>query len=142
MNAMDSARQVAERLEKAWNSTDGAGIGEQFTPDADFVAIRGDLHSGRSAIAEGHQQILDTIYAGSTIRYEVVQARQLDDRIIVAHVRDTMSAPSGPLTGQHAGLATVVLTGDGQDWRIAAFHNTLVAKDMATAATLPRSTAG
>ena len=85
-----------ERLERAWNSANGVAFGEPFSTDADFVAIRGDLHTGRDAIAEGHQQILDTIYAGSTARYEVLQARELDDRVILAHARCTVNAPGGP----------------------------------------------
>ena len=87
------------------------------------------------------QQILDTIYAGSTISYEVLQARQLDDQVTVAHVRSTLSAPAGPLAGEHAGMATVVLTRHDHGGRIAAFHSTLIAQDMTTAATEARSTA-
>src|SRR5688572_881572 len=120
------AETVVTRLEDAWNAADGAAFGAPFAPDADFVTIRGDLHSGE-AIAAGHQQIFDTIYAGSTIRYTVLQARELDDRVILAHVRGTLDAPTGPLAGQANALASVVLVGDGDDHRIAAFHNTLVA---------------
>ena len=90
------------------------------------MTIRGELHSG-PAIAIGHQQIFDTIYAGSTVSYEVLQARELDDRVTVAHVRGTLTVPGGPLAGTHDALATVVLARDGDEQRIAAFHNTLVA---------------
>jgi uncharacterized protein (TIGR02246 family) len=114
------------RLEQAWNSADGAAFGEPFSTDADFVAIRGDLHTGRAAIADGHQQILDTIYAGSTIRYEVLQARELDDRAVIAHTRATINAPSGPLAGEHASTITVVLLRQADDYEITAFHNTLI----------------
>jgi hypothetical protein len=38
-----------------------------------------------------------------------------------------MNAPTGPLAGENEALASVVLVGDGDDYRIAAFHNTLVA---------------
>jgi uncharacterized protein (TIGR02246 family) len=78
---------VVKRLEDSWNAADGAGFAEPFAVDADFVAIRGDLHTGRRAIGEGHQQIFDTIYAGSTARLEVLQARELDAGVILAHVR-------------------------------------------------------
>lgn len=103
-----------------------ARFSEPFTADADFVAIRGDLHTGRDAIAEGHQQILDTIYAGSTARYRVLHARELDERVILAHVRGMLSAPGGPLAGEHASTITVVLLRGDDEYEITAFHNMLI----------------
>ena len=121
-----TAETIIKRLEDAWNAGDGAAFGAPFAPDADFVTIRGELHSG-DEIAAGHTQIFATIYAGSTIRYSVIGARELDDRVILAHVRATLNAPSGPLAGESNALASVVLVGDGDEHRIASFHNTLVA---------------
>ena len=96
MNPEDISRTVIEQLESAWNAADGAAFGAPFAPDADFVTIRGELHSG-PAIAIGHQRIFDTIYAGSTVAYDLVQAREVDDRVTVAHVRGTLQVPGGPL---------------------------------------------
>src|SRR2546423_357779 len=127
MLAREIADDIAQRLEKGWNSGDGAAFAEPFAADADFVAIRGDYHPG-STIAEGHQQIFDTIYAGSNVRYEVMRARELDDRVVLAHVHATLNAPGGPLAGEHSSLATMVIVRKDDDWRIAAFHNTLVAE--------------
>ena len=115
-----------QSLELAWNRADGAAFGEPFSADADFVAIRGDLHTGRAAIAAGHQQIFDTIYVGSTVGYEVLQARELDGQVIVAHIRGTIDAPGGPLAGQHACTITLVLLRHDDKYEITAFHNTLV----------------
>lgn len=120
------AQDVMNRLQDAWNAADGAGFAEPFAVDADFVAIRGDLHTGRRAIAEGHQQIFDTIYAGSTASLRVLQARELDGGPILAHVRGEIDAPAGPLAGRHAATASVVLVPRGDEYEITAFHNTLV----------------
>lgn len=120
------AQTIMQRLELAWNRADGAAFGAPFSTGADFVAIRGDLHTGRDAIAAGHQQIFDTIYAGSTVRYQVLQARQLDDRVILAHARGSINAPSGPLAGEHASTATLVLLKHDDQYEITAFHNTLI----------------
>ena len=117
---------IMQRLERAWNSADGTAFGKPFSPGADFVAIRGDLHTGRDAIAAGHQQILGTIYAGSTIRYQVLQAREVDDRVIIAHVRAALSTPAGPLAGEHASTITAVLLRRDDTWEITASHNTLI----------------
>jgi len=120
------AQGIMKRLEDAWNAADGAGFAEPFAVDADFVAIRGDLHTGRRAIAEGHQQIFDTIYAGSTVSLRVLQARELEGGPILAHVRGEIDAPAGPLAGRHAATASVVLVPRGDEYEITAFHNTLV----------------
>src|SRR4051812_24122998 len=117
---------VIERLENAWNAGDGAAFFAPFAPDADFVNIRGEWHSGES-IAAGHQQIFDTIYAGSTLSYRVMQARELDDCVILVHVRGTLNVPAGPFAGEMDALASVVLVHDGDVHRIATFHNTLIA---------------
>jgi uncharacterized protein (TIGR02246 family) len=91
------------------------------------VNIRGELHTGGEEIAAGHQQIFDTIYAGSTVRFRVLQARELGDRVILAHIGGTLNAPSGPLAGETNALASLVLVANGDRHRIAAFHNTVVA---------------
>jgi len=120
------AQVIMQRLQVAWNRADGAAFGEPFTANADFVAIRGDLHTGREAIAAGHQQIFDTIYAGSTASYEVLQARELDERVIVALVRGLIDVPGGPLAGEHASTITLVLLNQDEGCQITAFHNTLI----------------
>ena len=56
----------------------------------------------------------------------MLQARELADGTILAHVRGRMHAPSGPLAGDNESTATVVLVRDGDEHRITAFHNTLV----------------
>jgi uncharacterized protein (TIGR02246 family) len=120
------AESLIQRLQDAWNAGDGAAFGAPFAADADFVTIRGELHSG-PAIAAGHQGIFDTIYAGSTVRYTLLDARELGDRVILAHVSGHLSVPAGPLAGEAMALASVVVVRDGDAHRIASFHNTLVA---------------
>ena len=127
MDPKTVAETVIKRLQDAWNAADGARFAAPFTPDADFVNIRGELHSGSEQIAAGHQQIFDSIYAGSTVHYSVLQARELDNRVILAHVGATLNAPTGPLAGETQALASVVLVGDREEHRIAAFHNTVIA---------------
>lgn len=112
-------------LETAWNGGDGAAFGAPFAQDATFVDIRGDLHRGRAAIAGGHQGILDSIYKGSTVAYELESSRAVAPGVVVLHTRSTLDAPAGPLAGRHQATGTAVLIADGGEWRAQSFHNTL-----------------
>jgi uncharacterized protein (TIGR02246 family) len=118
---------VIEQLETAWNAGDGTAYAAPFTPDADFVNIRGELHSGQENIGAGHQGIFNSIYKGSNVDYTVVKARELRDGEILAHVSGKLHVPDGPLAGDLEAIGTVLLVPDGEDHRIAAYHNTLVA---------------
>jgi hypothetical protein len=40
----------------------------------------------------------------------------------------TLDVPGGPLKGIHNSRFTMLIVEQGDDWRIAAFHNTLVAE--------------
>jgi uncharacterized protein (TIGR02246 family) len=117
---------IVQELEASWNAADGARFGVPFTDDADFVTIRAEHLRGREAIARGHQGIFDSIYKGSTVGYEVVGVRPIAPGVLVAHVKTELNAPSGPLAGRHNSLFTIVLVQQESDWRIAAFHNTLI----------------
>jgi uncharacterized protein (TIGR02246 family) len=118
---------LAEGLGEAWNRADGRGFAAAFTEDADFVNILGIGVRTQAAIAAGHQQIFDTIYRGSHASFAIATSRLVADGVAVAHVSATLDAPGGPRPGTSHALATAVLTRGGDGWRIAAFHNTLVA---------------
>jgi uncharacterized protein (TIGR02246 family) len=126
-SAEGAAAELIGRLERAWNEADGQAFGEPFAPDADFVDIRGEHHRGREAIAASHQAIFDSIYEGSSVEYELTGARELSNDVILAHATAALSAPSGPLAGEHSSVLSLVLVRGGDGWEIAGFHNTLVA---------------
>ena len=92
----------------------------------DFVDVRGIHHRGAVAVGEGHQAIFDSIYAGSTVRYEVEDARCLTADIVLAVVGATLDAPTGPLQGTNHSRISAVITAGGGRWAITGFHNTLV----------------
>lgn len=120
------ARDFFASAETAWNHGDGQAFGSVFDDDATFVDIRGVAHEGARAIAAGHQGIFDTIYKGSTVRYQQETARPLSDTIVLARGRGTLTVPGGPLAGVHEARNTVVLVQGEHSWRAVAFHNTVV----------------
>ena len=121
------ATELIGRLEQAWNEADGRAFGEPFSADADFVNIRGEHHRGQEAIAAGHQAIFDSIYKDSSVDYELIQARALSGDVILAHAAGVLRVPSGPLAGEHSAVQSLVLVRGDDGWKIAGFHNTLVA---------------
>jgi uncharacterized protein (TIGR02246 family) len=121
------ASELIGRLEQAWNEADGRAFGEPFSADADFVDIRGEYHHGQEAIAAGHQALFDSIYKGSSTNFKLTQARELADDVILAHTTAVLRVPSGPLAGEHSAVQSLVLVREGDEWKIAGFHNTLVA---------------
>jgi uncharacterized protein (TIGR02246 family) len=125
MNTEQIARDVLAQLEGAWNTGDGPAFGQPYRDDASFVTVRGELAHG-GEIAAGHQQIFDSIYAGSTNRMELLEAQRVSDDVIIATSRNTLTAPHGPLAGVHAAMSTSVLVRSDGGWRIATSQNTLV----------------
>ena len=119
---------LVSRLEAAWNAADAAAFAAEFTADADFVNVRGDYSSGRSAIAQGHAAIWTSIYAGSTLRYSLSRLRPLAPGVLIAHLDAHLRVPAGPLAGEINAIPSLVLVDDDGAWRIAAFHNTARAK--------------
>ncbi|HEX4698873.1 MAG TPA: SgcJ/EcaC family oxidoreductase [Actinomycetes bacterium] len=119
-----AADQLA-RLERAWNTSDGAAFGAAFAGDSEFVDIRGGHHRGATAIAEGHQVLFDAVYAGSSIGYRLETARQVAPGCIVAVAEARLDVPSGPVPGTHRSRLSAVICGADGGWSIAAFHNTL-----------------
>ena len=116
---------IVAQLEAAWKAGDGTGFAAPFADDADFVNIRGEHHRGKQAIAAGHTQIFQTIYAGSTIQCTVESARLLHADVGLVHVVSNLDVPRGPLAGRHVACFSMVVTKNGDSWQIVAFHNTL-----------------
>jgi uncharacterized protein (TIGR02246 family) len=117
------AHTINSQLEEAWNAANSTAFAASFAVDADFVDIRGDYHHGRDEIDQGHHSILSTIYKGSTVHYELLQARRLTADVILAHTRAELQVPAGPLAGTMHALYSLVLLRDGDTWQIAGFHN-------------------
>ena len=111
-------------LERAWNAGDGAAFAGPFTDSADFVNIRGEHFRGRAVIAgaSGH---FDGIYKGSRIHYEPAGGYAIAPAVRVGQVRGHLRVPSAARRGAQ-GWRLVLVEQDGA-WRIAVFHNTLVA---------------
>ena len=124
------ATEIIGQLERAWNSADGQAYGVPFTEDADFVNIRGDHFHTQEEIAQAHKYIFDMIYKDSVSRIELMQARSIENKVIIAHAKAIVNTPTGPLAGEGIAVATLVIVNTESGWRITAFHNTAVNTDI------------
>jgi uncharacterized protein (TIGR02246 family) len=123
---VDAIHRVMAGLEKAWNNADGEDFGLWFQEDAEFVNVYGMYAQGRRQIADGHNMIFNTVYAGSILRVISLNVRAISDEVAVVHMRSRLSVPRGPMTGEHDALPSMALVREAGAWKIAAFHNTFV----------------
>lgn len=130
MKALEISTTILKTLESGWNHASGTEYAKPFAELSDFVDIRGTLHksSTKTYIGEAHQGIFGTIYKDSKVVYEPLQASYIDDNTIVAHAHTHLDAPVGPLVGKNSSTITMLLIQTEGEWKIRAFHNTLVAK--------------
>jgi uncharacterized protein (TIGR02246 family) len=56
------------REQTAWNANDSVTYASVYTDDADFINIRGQIFTGRTAIAKVHGMIFAGPFKGSTIK--------------------------------------------------------------------------
>ena len=123
------AREIAGRLEQAWNAGDGDAWGAEFADDAEFVTVRGEYFSTRDAITQGHHFIFTTFYKGSTNRIWLLHARPIRDDVILAHTAAELTVPAGPMAGAHRAIHSMLLVRANGTWRIASFHNTFTSDE-------------
>jgi uncharacterized protein (TIGR02246 family) len=117
-------RANVEQMVKGWNMKSGAEFAKPFAEDADYVIINGMKIKGRTAIAEGHQGIFDTVYKNSTLDYSVEQIRFLRADVAVVHVLAALKVTRGEATQTGNARITLVMTKNKDKWEIAAFQNT------------------
>jgi uncharacterized protein (TIGR02246 family) len=128
MNPTQICEPIVKHLEDAWNEASGEKFSQPFTTTSDFINIRGMFLSKatKQQVAAGHQHIFDTIYKGSTVKYNLADAELINGQTILAHIKTILNSPQGPLLGTNSSIITIVLIQEKDEWKIRAFHNTLV----------------
>lgn len=117
---------IVADLQDAWNAGDGVAYAASFAEDADFVNIFGMHGKGKQAIADGHNMIFRTVYAGSRLEIKVKQARNISHDVALLHLEAHLHVPQGPMAGDLHSVPSVVFKRTGEQWQIVAFQNTLV----------------
>ena len=115
---------VVADLVSAWRSSNGIAWGDCFTEDADFTTWFGLRMAGRDEIANGHQGIFDSFYAGTVYDLEVEFIRFLNEETALVGLSGSVTKPGDetPSAPQTVPLAVIVKSREG--WKVAAFQNT------------------
>ena len=117
-------KKLIDTFVTGWNAADGEKLASAFTENADFTAITGLRAWGRDLIARGHNEILSTVYRGTTNSGTVESIYYLRPDVAVLDVKFTLRTPDGALAfGIPYSSAGVIATKDDGAWRIAVFRN-------------------
>ena len=122
--ATQVVRRALDALEVAWQRSDGDAFAAACTADVDFVNILGMYVRGRPAVSALHDRIFKGPYAGSTVRFSIDSVRLMSGDSVLAIVPGEVRIPAGPASGSVKTVATVLVSRDGAEWKIASFHNT------------------
>jgi uncharacterized protein (TIGR02246 family) len=107
-----------------WNAQDGAACARPFAVDADFTAVNGLRANGRDLIAEGHREILATIFQGSRLTDQVESIRFIRPDVALVNVTFRLRDQDGePLFGIQKTSAGLVVTKESGVWSIVSFRN-------------------
>jgi uncharacterized protein (TIGR02246 family) len=132
MNPKDeqALQDIVTKLEAAWNAADSVAWARFFAEDADFIHILGVHFTGRVAVERGHRMIWDSIYKGSTVKYQVEKIRPAGPDVAAVFVLGEMRFFDNGVERHITARPTMTVQRMGDEWQIVVFQNTLVAEAM------------
>jgi uncharacterized protein (TIGR02246 family) len=135
-SAQDAPQAAIEKVlateQTAWNAGDSATYADEYTNDADFINIRGQIFQGKAAVQAQHAKIFAGPFKDSTISIVVRKFTLLSDHAALVDTDQTVTnfkgLPPGIVDTATGTLVThfkylAVQQGDGT-WKFAAGQNT------------------
>jgi uncharacterized protein (TIGR02246 family) len=125
----EAIRKVIVEMTEGFNRHDAAASTRMYTADADLVTVRGERFRGTEDFQKGLAGIFATRAREATHRTLNVSIRFVRPDVALAHVTNELSgliAPDGQRPPPHQELSLRVFVRQDGQWRVAAFHNTLV----------------
>jgi uncharacterized protein (TIGR02246 family) len=121
------ARKLAASFVTAWNRHDMEELAGLFHEDAAFVNARGGYMLGREEILRQHAAIHAGPYRKTVLRAEIIDARELTPRAILAHLRGMLDGDERTPGQTRYAIMTLVIEQRAGCWLFIAAHNTNVA---------------
>ena len=130
----DAIRAVIVETIEGFNAHDARRATQAYMPDSDLVTVRGDALQGKAEIERRLTELFVTRGKHAIQAMLDVRIRFIRDDVALAHVGIELNgvvAPDGQTLPPHRELNLRVFVKDGGSWRVAAFHNTVVARPVA-----------
>ncbi len=129
---MAAAESLAQTFMDTWNRQDGAAYGNAYWDDAELVDPTGKIWDGRAAIANMHVELWRGPASGSHVESRVRRVRPLNSKVMVVDLDVVVAGFSLPgaainAKGQIVARLKHVVEQRGDEWKIVASQNTLVA---------------
>ena len=132
-SSKDAIQVLLSAQEAAWNRGDGPVWAAAFTPDADFINIRGDIFHGRAEIAQRHARIFAGPYLGSHVAVTIRRFTEVVPGVAVVETDQEVThfrvLPPGVAATTDGVLQThmkYVATKQADSWQFVAAQNTAV----------------
>ena len=132
-NASDTSviLNVIQEETISWNKGDAETYSRHFAEDGTFTNIVGMFSIGHKNFQEKHEQIFKTVFLGTELKQEVVSLKFVDKNAAIVETIGWVSGfKNGPAKGTYLddkGRLRVrllqVMAKNGDDWKIAAYHN-------------------
>ena len=116
-------------MTEGFNRHNSKAATRMYSSDADLVTVRGEAFKGRAEFEKGLAAVLATRAKDAKLLTLDVRVRFIRPDVALAHVTNELSglvSPEGHQLPAHKELSIRVFVKDGDDWRVAAFHNTMI----------------
>jgi uncharacterized protein (TIGR02246 family) len=121
---------LVDRMTAGFNAHDARAATAMYSDDADFVSVRGERAHGRKEIEKRLAHIFASRAGATTLRTLDTSIRFPRSGVAIVHVTNELSglvAPDGSRLPSHQELSVRLLLKAKGQWKVAAFHNTIIA---------------
>lgn len=125
----DAIRNVILQMTEGFNKHDAKAATQMYTSNADFVNVRGDKYTGATEIEQKLAAILSTRAKEATLKTLNTTIRFVNPELAIAHVTNELSGlvdSAGLKLPSHQELSIRVFIKEKGNWRVTAFHNTMI----------------
>jgi uncharacterized protein (TIGR02246 family) len=122
-------RQVISEMTAGFNAHSGRAASAMYLPNATLTTVRGEVMKGQAEIEKGLDAIFASRARNASHRTIDATVRLIRPDVALAHVTNELSglvAPDGQSLPAHRELSLRIFVKEGGQWRVAAFHNTMV----------------
>jgi uncharacterized protein (TIGR02246 family) len=123
-------RQLIAEEESAWNRGDAKAYASHFDEEGGFTNVLGTVYYGRRAFEERHAEIFATVFRNTVLSMKVQKIQFIRPDVAVVDIDTEMTGFKALPPGVHAAADGAlrtrlqqVMSKEGGDWWIAAYHN-------------------